>query len=198
MFLQTVHVLEIPTLYKILNEIKENFSFKISNFEKIEDFLESLKQKKIDLDNSAILINENKMKFIQSKINKKNIFITPNFPIDIQKLVEKINIQLIKQKYNVQSNFNIKQYFLNINSRILSKENNNLKLTEKEIDIILFLYKNKKTTNVSVLQKEVWGYSPDLETHTVETHIYRLRKKIKDGFKDENFILSQKEGYLIK
>ena len=64
MFLQTVHVLEIPTLYKILNEIKENFSFKISNFEKIEDFLESLKQKKIDLDNSAILINENKMKFI--------------------------------------------------------------------------------------------------------------------------------------
>ena len=198
MFLQTVHVLEIPTLYKILNEIKENFSFKISNFEKIEDFLESLKQKKIDLDNSAILINENKMKFIQSKINKRNIFIMPNFPIDIQKLVEKINIQLIKQKYNIQSNFNIKQYFLNINSRILSKENNNLKLTEKEIDIILFLYKNKKTTNVSVLQKEVWGYSPDLETHTVETHIYRLRKKIKDGFKDENFILSQKEGYLIK
>ena len=198
MFLQTVHVLEIPTLYKILNEIKENFSFKISNFEKIEDFLESLKQENIDLDNSAILINENKMKFIQSKINKKNIFITPNFPIDIQKLVEKINIQLIKQKYNVQSNFNIKQYCLNINSRILSKENNNLKLTEKEIDIILFLYKNKKTTNVSVLQKEVWGYSPDLETHTVETHIYRLRKKIKDGFKDENFILSQKEGYLIK
>ena len=198
MFLQTVYVLEIPTLYKILNEIKENFSFKISNFEKIEDFLESLKQKKIDLDNSAILINENKMKFIQSKINKRNIFITPNFPIDIQKLVEKINIQLIKQKYNVQSNFNIKQYCLNINSRILSKENNNLKLTEKEIDIILFLYKNKKTTNVSVLQKEVWGYSPDLETHTVETHIYRLRKKIKDGFKDENFILSQKEGYLIK
>ena len=198
MFLQTVHILEIPTLYKILNEIKENFSFKISNFEKIEDFLESLKQKKIDLDNSAILINENKMKFIQSKINKRNIFITPNFPIDIQKLVEKINIQLIKQKYNVQSNFNIKQYCLNINSRILSKENNNLKLTEKEIDIIIFLYKSKKTTNISVLQKEVWGYSPDLETHTVETHIYRLRKKIKDGFKDENFILSQKEGYLIK
>ena len=198
MFLQTVHVLEIPTLYKILNEIKENFFFKISNFDKIEDFLESLKQKKIDLDNSAILINENKMKFIQSKINKRNIFITPNFPIDIQKLVEKINIQLIKQKYNVQSNFNIKQYCLNINSRILSKENNNLKLTEKEIDIIIFLYKSKKTTNISVLQKEVWGYSPDLETHTVETHIYRLRKKIKDNFKDENFILSQKEGYLIK
>ena len=198
MFLQTVHVLEISTLYKILNEIKENFSFKISNFEKIEDFLESLKQEKIDLDNSAILINENKMKFIQSKINKRNIFITLNFPIDIQKLVEKINIQLIKQKYNVQSNFNIKQYCLNINSRILSKENNNLKLTEKEIDIIIFLYKSKKTTNVSVLQKEVWGYSPDLETHTVETHIYRLRKKIKDNFKDENFILSQKEGYLIK
>ena len=87
---------------------------------------------------------------------------------------------------------------MNINSRILSKENNNLKLTEKEIDIIVFLYKSKKTTNVSVLQKEVWGYSPDLETHTVETHIYRLRKKIKDNFKDENFILSQKEGYLIK
>ena len=70
-------------------------------------------------------------------------------------------------------------------------------LTEREINLILFLKKSSRPVNINELQKEVWEYGSELETHTVETHIYRLRKKVKEQFKDENFIKSLKEGYLI-
>ena len=72
-----------------------------------------------------------------------------------------------------------------------------LKLTEKESKVILFLFKSNKPVNVDQLQSEVWGFNSKLETHTVETHIYRLRKKINNKFKDENFIISKKNGYQI-
>ena len=130
--------------------------------------------------------------------NRKKIFSIPNYPITIDKLVEILNVNLIKQKYNYQSNIDIKDYKLDLNSRTITKNNQNLKLTQKEIDIILFLNGYEKPQKVSVLQNKVWGYSLKLETHTVETHIYRLRKKIKDEFKDNNFILSNDDGYFIK
>ncbi|MDB4233014.1 winged helix-turn-helix domain-containing protein, partial [Candidatus Pelagibacter sp.] len=113
------------------------------------------------------------------------------------KLFDKINTQLIKQKYNFQSNFQIKNYTLNLNSRIITYKKTQLKLTEKEIDIILFLKEQKLPQSINKLQHVVWGYAFNLETHTVETHIYRLRKKIKDKFNDEKFIVSHEEGYLI-
>ena len=81
------------------------------------------------------------------------------------------------QQYDFQSNINIKNYSLNLNSRVISRNKNELKLTEREIEIILFLNDKKKPQNINILQKEVWSYASDLETHTVETHIYRLRKK---------------------
>ena len=101
------------------------------------------------------------------------------------------------QQYDFQSNINIKEYTLNINSRVVSSKNNKLKLTEREIEILLFLKKQKDPININVLQKEVWGYAEDSETHTVETHVYRLRKKIKKAFNDQNFIQSDKKGYFI-
>ena len=73
-----------------------------------------------------------------------------------------------------------------------------MKLTEREVDIILFLNDHTKPQKVNILQNQVWKYSSELETHTVETHIYRLRKKIIDKFKDDNFILSDENGYFIK
>ena len=112
-------------------------------------------------------------------------------------LIDKININLLKQKYNFQSNININGYNLNFNSRTISKNNTELKLTEKEIEIILFLKEQKIPQNIDKLQKEVWGYAEDLETHTVETHVYRLRKKIIDKFKDGRFIKTFDEGYSI-
>ena len=71
-------------------------------------------------------------------------------------------------------------------------------MTEREANIIFFLKKSKKPVNVSELQKEVWGHNLKLETHTVETHIYRLRKKINNVFNDNNFIKSSRSGYTIK
>ena len=91
----------------------------------------------------------------------------------------------------------IKNYELNLNSKFLSRDNLNLKLTEKEIEIILYLNNLKTKHTVLDLQKNIWGYTANMETHTVETHIYRLRKKIINFFKDDDFILSDKNGYFI-
>ena len=76
--------------------------------------------------------------------------------------------------------------------------NTKLKLTEKEINTITYLSKSEKPVSIDELQEKVWSYQSDIETHTVETHIYRLRKKIFQSFKDQNFIMSEKNGYQIK
>ena len=86
---------------------------------------------------------------------------------------------------------------MNLNSRALYFQGLKLNLTEKETLVILHLKKKIKPCSVNELQKLVWKQSTNLETHTVETHIYRLRKKIKDKFNDDNFIMSLKEGYKI-
>ena len=112
-------------------------------------------------------------------INQKSIIYLDNKPITFISLIDKINTNLLKQRFNFQSNINIKSYTLNLNSRVISRNENELKLTEREIEIILFLNDKKKPQNINILQKEVWSYVRDLETHTVETHIYRLRKKNK-------------------
>ena len=119
------------------------------------------------------------------------------FPIRLNKLVELINIKLIKLKFNHQSKIIIKDYELNLNSKFISRGNLSLKLTEKEIEIILYLNETKTKHDVADLQKNIWGYSSDMETHTVETHIHRLRKKISDKFENENFILSRQNAYFI-
>ena len=86
---------------------------------------------------------------------------------------------------------------MNLNSRELIKNDIKLKLTQKEIEIIMLLEDLKKNQTVSDLQKKVWEYNSNLETHTVETHIYRLRKKIFEKFSDNSFILSEENGYKI-
>jgi len=145
------------------------------------------------------LVRPNNKAFLNNeRISRKKIFSIPNLPITIDKLVEILNVNLIKQKYNYQSNIYIQDYKLDLNSRTITKKNQNLKLTQKEIDIILFLNGCEKPQKVNVLQNKVWGYSLELETHTVETHIYRLRKKINDKFKNNNFILSNDDGYFIE
>ena len=198
MFKQSVSIVEFPQLYNILVEVNDLFKFNIYNYQKSEDFIQEIEINNIKCIDSAIIINQKKKNLILvNKIDKNNILLIDEFPIKIEKLIEKINIHLIKQKYNFQSNINIKDYVLNINSRIISNKKKQLKLTEREIDIILFLNENEKSQPVSILQSKVWGYSLDLETHTVETHIYRLRKRINDNFNDKNFIISDKAGYKI-
>ena len=89
------------------------------------------------------------------------------------------------------------KYELDLNARVLKFDQNKLSLTEMEANVILFLMNSNEPVNIKKLQEKVWGHMSDLETHTVETHIYRLRKKIKDTFQDNDFIISLKNGYQI-
>ena len=198
MFNQSVSIVEFPRLYNILKEIENLFKFKIINYKTSDDFINEIKANNLDILKSTIIITtENNRLFSQNQIDKSAALVLDELPLKIEKLIDKINTHLIKQKYNFQAKINIKNYTLNFNSRVISDQKNQLKLTEREIDIILFLNDNKSPQSVDVLQKKVWGYSFDLETHTVETHIYRLRKKIKDEFNDEQFIISNNDGYII-
>jgi len=194
MIKQSVFIINFNSLYEILDEIKENLSFKII---KIDSENNLLKIPNIDKINSLIILNPNQTSLANKDISKKNLFNLSQVPLNLIKLLELINIKLIKLKFNHQSKVNIKDYELNLNSKFLFKNDLNLKLTEKEIEIILYLNASETKKDVSNLQKYIWGYSLDMETHTVETHIYRLRKKISNKFNDESFILSDKKGYFI-
>ena len=199
MIKQNINIVNYQTLYNILEEIKTYLSFNIFNYFDEKEFLKHLETNKIDIKKSLFLVKKKDKFFYKNlKINKNQIFEIPDLPINLYSLVEKINIQLIKQRYNYQSKVFLKNYVLDINSREIIKENKRLKLTEREIDTILFLGNKIKPQNIKTLLSEVWGYMPGIETHTVETHIYRLRKKIADTFNDNDFILSHDDGYLIK
>tara|TARA_B100000029_G_scaffold366027_1_gene359392 strand:+ start:123 stop:695 length:573 start_codon:yes stop_codon:yes gene_type:complete len=190
MIKQSLIIYNLPVLFNILNEIKENLKFDLYNI--IESDKLSLVNKK-DYGNYLILTD------LKNKIsNINNQLIIEDFPININSIVEKTNIGLLKQRFNDQSEIILGNYKVDINSREIFNKYKRLKLTEKEIDIILFLQSAKNNKTVENLQKEVWGHNSSLETHTVETHIYRLRKKINSTFKDENFIISTKNGYKIK
>ena len=194
MIKQNIFIINFNLLYEILDEIKEKFSFKIIKYENEVDFIKDLNS---NLINSLIITKSNQKLLLNQNLNKKNFLNSDNFPLTINKLCELINIQLIKLKFNQQSKINIKGYELNLNSKFFLRNSLSLKLTEKEIEIILYLNEAKTKCDVLDLQKNIWDYSPNMETHTVETHIYRLRKKISDKFKDEKFILSHKNGYFI-
>mgnify|MGYP006142479653 CR=1 FL=1 len=193
--MQNVFIINIKSLYEILDEIKENLSFKVIKFENEEDFK---KYNVFDPLNFLIISKTNSKLLLNKNITDKNCFDLNDLPLSFKKLQELINIKLLKLKFNNQSKIAIKGYELNLNSKFFSKGNLNLKLTEKEIEIILYLNNIKIKHNVADLQKYIWGYSTNMETHTVETHIYRLRKKISNLFKDESFILSHKNGYFIE
>ena len=186
---QNLIIYKLPVLYNILNEIRENFKFDLYNFSEKYDF------QKIDSEkfgNYIILTNyKNKIK------NKSNQLIFENFPTSIFKIIEKANILFLKQKFQNQSQIVIGKYRLDLNSRKLLNKEKSLKLTERETEIIIFLNNSKESQSIENLQNKVWGHVTDLETHTVETHIYRLRKKLMETFDGDKFIISTKEGYKI-
>lgn len=183
MNIKTLIIHQNKILYNILDEISNNINFKIKytnnidlNFDENEDYL---------------VITQNKI------LNIKRKLLIDTLPIKLNKLIEIINITFLKQEYNSQSNISIGKYDLNLNSRTLILNGLELDLTEMEANLILFLKNSEEPSSVKKLQKNVWRQMPDLETHTVETHIYRLRKKLKDKFNDDNFIKSLKDGYQI-
>ena len=170
---QNLIIYDFNELFSILNEINKDLSFN--------------------------LINVSKQEFSDLNLSKlQNQIVLRNFPLKINKIIEAININFLKNKFNQQSHINIGNYKLNLNSRKMFDSEKDLDLTEKEADIIIFLKNSKKPVSIDELQTHVWGHSSKLETHTVETHIYRLRKKISNKFGNTDFILSTKSGYNIK
>ena len=187
MIAQNLIIYKFPKLYHILEEICLDLNFNI-----------------LFVDNESILNNKlNNLKnylIITDKeyLNIDHQFVLNQTPIGISKLVEKINIEFLKIQFSNQSEVKINNYIIDLNSREIVANKIKLKLTEKEINTIIFLSKSNKPISVDELQEKVWSYQSGIETHTVETHIYRLRKKIMNSFGDNEFIISKKNGYQIK
>ena len=194
MIMQNVFIINFNSLYEILDEIKENLFFKVIKLENEN----SIKNKSdLDIINSLIISKTSHDLLSNKTITENNILNLNDSPMSLSKLLEFINLKLMKLKFSYQAKINVNDYELNLNSKLLSKDGLNLKLTEKEAEIILYLHETKKNRDVAGLKKNIWRYSVGMETHTVETHIYRLRKKILKIFDDKNFIVSQKDGYQI-
>ena len=187
MSVQNLIIYKFTPLYHILEEISSNLTFNVT----FVDNENSLKDKIKNFDYYLVLSNKK-----YSDIS--NQFVLDNLPINIFKFIEKINIEFLKQQFNSQSEFKINQYTIDLNSRELMLNDLKLKLTEKEINTIIYVSKSNKPVSIDELQDKVWSYQSDIETHTVETHIYRLRKKISKTFNDHEFIISKKNGYQIK
>ena len=181
-----IFIYEFDILFNILSEIKENFGFDLVKLDK-----NNFENKNFFSNPDYLVISK------EDNDNFENHLKIEKIPIKISELIESINLRFLKKRFNLQSEIMVKDYKLNLNSRKISLKDRIIDLTEREINLILFLLKSKNSVKIDKLQKEVWGYNPELETHTVETHIYRLRKKMKEKFDDENFILSTKKGYKI-
>ncbi len=191
-----------------MNELKEHLDFNLSFFEnnKIENNYDKF---------DAVLIHEDVLedKNISKSINKINItriLITKpqnssslkydekiNLPIDINELNRKVIDLNMKKKFSLNSSIQIKNYILDKNEKKLKKNDLSVIVTEKEVQLIELLFNSKKNLKKKIILQEVWKYASDADTHTVETHIYRLRKKIVDKFQDDNFIINTKNGYII-
>ena len=174
-------------LFNILEEIKENFEFKLEFYEKEREL------EKLENDNLSdyLVIAKKKLS------NLKKQVIIDKSPININDLIQTLNINFLKSKFIEQSKIDLGRYNLDLNSRILNQNEKELELTEKESSILIFLKQSKDPVKIDQLQEKVWGYNSELETHTVETHVYRLRKKINDKFYDNEFIISDKKGYFL-
>ena len=175
------------SLYHILEELSLDLNFKVI----FADSENSLNYKIKNNNNSLIISNK---KYLEIDIH----LVLEKTPINIFQLVEKINVEFLKFHFNSQSEINVNNYNIDLNSREMSMNDLKLKLTEKEINTIIHLSKSNKPISIDELQEKVWSYQSDIETHTVETHIYRLRKKIFNTFNDKEFIISKKNGYQIK
>jgi len=185
--MQNLIIYKFTPLYHILEELSQDLDFNISFVDDVNSLNNKLKNS-----NNYLIISNKKY------LDISNQFVLENTPINIFKLVEKINIEFLKLQFNSQSHVKVKNYIIDLNSREMSVNSTKIKLTEKEINTIIYLSKSNKPVSIDKLQEKVWSYQSDIETHTVETHIYRLRKKILNIFNDKEFIISEKNGYQIK
>ena len=190
-----------------LEELKAHLNFKLTvtdnlneeilkNYEVLIFHQECLQSDSLE----KLLKNSQKIKILASNyvVKNKDCFNDIiSLPIKISELNSIIENSVVKKNFNKNSSILVKKYKLDKNEKKLIKDQNYILLTEKEIQLLELFLDNKKPISKNTILKEVWKYSTSADTHTVETHIYRLRKKIKSKFSDENFILNNKDGYLL-
>jgi DNA-binding response OmpR family regulator len=188
-----------------LNELKFNLKFKlsfdssnldvntISKYHVLFIHREILENMKI----REIITNSNAVKILVTDKNEKNIIYDDilKLPTSIKEINYVIEKSVAKKTFNKNSSIKIKSFLLDKNEKKLIKDNKSIILTEKEVQLLELLVQNKKPISKNKILNLIWHYSSDADTHTVETHIYRLRKKINDKFMFDKFILNNKDGY---
>ena len=191
-----------------LIEVKENLNFNIVISDKISEDLLKYDYKAMIIQED--FLNKNQINLLNSISNKPKLIIKDltkkklvqfdeeiSLPASIEEFNNKI-LQLITSKqFASNSSVHVKDYILDKNEKKLKKNGLFIIVTEKEVKLLELLLKEKKPLPKKYILKKVWNYSSDADTHTVETHIYRLRKKINNLFNDKSFIKSSKSGYII-
>ena len=187
----------------------------VSTLDELKPFLKfNSLSNELNNDHDVILIHnealkdKNKKNFIESSNNikiiaskKKDLLSYYDAYLELPANLKEINAVVenvsAKSKFSKNSSIEIKNYLLNKNEKKLYKQNDFIILTEKEIQLLEILLENKDPISKDNILSSVWNYSAEADTHTVETHIYRLRKKINEKFNDEKFILNNKQGYYL-
>ena len=210
----TLNIIEQRILADVLKEKEDIIKMNILFFENLGDYLKNIKDNIIknivvtQLSNFELIEQsnfkiDNPIFYLTNKKNNINIktkfqrYELIYYPFNLKNFIEKINLIYIKFKFVINSKVDLLNYTINLNTREIITVQNKLKLTEREKNFLLFLKKSKKPQTIKNILKSVWGYSKGVETHTVETHVHRLRKKFLDSFNDNNFIKNNKKGYYI-
>ena len=188
-----MNILFFENLSDYFKNIKDNIInnivvTRLSNFESIE-------QSSFKIDNPVFYLTNKKNNInIKTKLQKYELIY---YPFNLKNFIEKINLAYSKSKFIINSKVKLLNYTINLNTKEIIDGRNKLKLTEREKNFLLFLKNSKKPQTINNILKSVWGYAKGIETHTVETHVHRLRKKFLDSFNDNNFIKNNKKGYYI-
>ena len=210
----TLNIIEQRVLAEGLKEKEDIIKMNILFFENLSDYLKNIKDNIIKNIVVTHLSNFESIEQSNPKIDSPIFYLTSKknninaktklkkyeliyCPFNLKNFIEKINLAYMKYKFVIDSKVKLLNYTINLNTREISTSQNKLKLTEREKDFLLFLKNSKKPQKIKNILESVWKYSKGIETHTVETHVHRLRKKFLNSFNDNNFIKNNKEGYYI-
>ena len=203
-----LHILGSNIFTSILDEL--NFNYNISSGENIKynqqdvfvriivaEKLQLVDVKKYFLENiPSIFLLNTKDYLIKNKLNLKEFHVALFLPIEVLSFREILNILITKYNFFKKSKIIINDYEIDSNQRVIMKKGIKVKLTEKELNLILILDKNNGLKKTFLL-KSIWNHSSDLETHAFETHLHRLRKKMNKFFNDKKFILEKNSLYYL-
>ena len=203
----TISIFSNKIFFEILKEMKLFSKFKIMHHDDLNLCIKAAEKEnqivvffntslnKIKLNNSTLILISKSIK-VKNKIPSAMVE-KLQMPFSILEFEKKIVSLIAKNQFKKNSLINLRGYVIDKNERKIKKNNLELQLSEKEVNFLILFSENKKPINKNLVLKNVWHYSEETETHTVETHIHRLRKKILEKFGDENFIKNNNEGYYI-